>query len=30
VKPGGWPKGKYTLHVLINGAEVRTTDVTVT
>jgi hypothetical protein len=29
VKPGGWPKGKYTLHVLINGAEVRTKDVTV-
>jgi hypothetical protein len=29
VKPGGWPKGKYTLHVLIDGKEVRTKDVTV-
>jgi hypothetical protein len=29
VKPGGWPKGKYTLHVLVNGNEVRTKDVTV-
>ena len=29
VKPGGWPKGKYTLHVLLNGNEVRTKDVTV-
>lgn len=29
VKPSGWPKGKYTLHVLVNGAEVRTKDVTV-
>jgi hypothetical protein len=29
VKPSGWPKGKYTIHVLIDGAEVRTKDVTV-
>lgn len=29
VKPSGWPKGKYTLHVLVNGAEVKTKDVTV-
>jgi hypothetical protein len=29
VKPGGWPKGKYTVHVLIDGKEVRTKDVTV-
>ena len=29
VKPSGWPKGKYTLHVLVNGTEVRTKDVTV-
>lgn len=29
VKPGGFVKGKYTLHVLINGKEVRTKDVTV-
>ena len=29
VKPSGWPKGKYTLHVLVNGAEARTKDVTV-
>lgn len=29
VKPSGWPKGKYTLHLLINGAEARTKDVTV-
>ncbi len=29
VKPGGWPKGKYTLHVMIDGAEARTKDVTV-
>jgi hypothetical protein len=29
VKPGGWPKGKYTLHLLIDGSEVRTKDVTV-
>jgi len=28
-KPSGWRKGKYTLHVLINGAEARTKDVTV-
>jgi len=29
VKPSGWPKGKYTLHVLVNGNEARTKDVTV-
>ena len=28
-KPGGWPKGKYTLHVLIDGTEARTKDFTV-
>ena len=25
-KPSGWPKGKYTLHVLVNGAEQKTKD----
>ncbi|HEU4564479.1 MAG TPA: hypothetical protein VFS05_07520 [Gemmatimonadaceae bacterium] len=25
-KPSGWPKGKYTLHVLLNGQEVETKD----
>ena len=29
VKPGGFGKGKYTLHVLIDGKEVRTKNVTV-
>ena len=29
VKPSGWPKGKYTLHVLLDGTEVQTKDVTV-
>ena len=29
VKPGGFAKGKYTLHVLIDGKEVRTKNVTV-
>ena len=29
VKPSGWPKGKYTLHVLVNGNEVKTKDITV-
>ena len=29
VKPGGLPAGKYTLHVLIDGKEVRTKDVEV-
>ena len=29
VKPGGWPKGKYTIHILLDGQEVRTKDVTV-
>ena len=28
-KPAGFPKGKYTIHVLIDGAEVRTKDITV-
>jgi len=28
-KAGGWPAGKYTLHVLLNGQEVQTKDVTV-
>jgi hypothetical protein len=28
-KPGGWPAGKYTLHVLLNGQEVQTKDITV-
>ena len=28
-KPSGWPAGKYTLHVLVNGQEVQTKDVTV-
>jgi len=28
-KPGGFAPGKYTLHVLIDGKEVRTKDVTV-
>ena len=25
-KPSGWPEGKYTLHVLLNGQEVQTKD----
>jgi hypothetical protein len=25
-KPSGWPKGKYTLHVLLNGAQVQAKD----
>jgi hypothetical protein len=29
MKRGGLPKGKYTLHVLINGSEVRAKDATV-
>lgn len=29
VKPSGWPKGKYTLHVLVDSAEVKSKDVTV-
>jgi hypothetical protein len=29
VKPGGWPKGTYTLHILLDGNEVRTADVRV-
>lgn len=28
-KPSGWPAGKYTLHVLVNGQEVQTKDFTV-
>jgi hypothetical protein len=28
-KPTGWPLGKYTLHVLVNGNEVQTKDFTV-
>jgi hypothetical protein len=28
-KPSGWPAGKYTLHVLVNGSEVQTKDFTV-
>jgi len=28
-KPSGWPAGKYTLHVLMNGQEVQTKDLTV-
>lgn len=29
VKPGGLPKGKYTIHVFVNGREVRAKDATV-
>lgn len=29
VKPGGFPVGKYTLHVMLNDAEVKTKDITV-
>ena len=28
-KPSGWPVGKYTLHVLVNGTEAQTKDFTV-
>jgi len=28
-KPSGWPVGKYTLHVLVNGTETQTKDFTV-
>lgn len=28
-KPSGWPTGKYTLHVLLNGTEVQSKDFTV-
>lgn len=28
-KAGGWPKGKYTVHILVDGKEVKTKDVTV-
>ena len=28
-KPSGWPTGKYTLHLLMNGQEVQTKDLTV-
>ena len=26
LKPSGWPEGKYTVHVLVNGQEVQTKD----
>ena len=29
VKPGGWPVGKYTVHILLNDTEVKTKEVTV-
>jgi hypothetical protein len=29
VKPSGWPPGKYTLHVLLDGAEAQTKEFTV-
>lgn len=29
VKKGGWPKGKYTIHVMADGKEVKTKEVTV-
>jgi hypothetical protein len=29
VKPSGWPAGKYTLHVLLDGNETQTKDFTV-
>ena len=29
VKPSGWPAGKYTLHVLLDGNEAQTKDFTV-
>ena len=28
-KPSGWPAGKYTLHLMVNGQEVQTKDFTV-
>jgi hypothetical protein len=28
-KPSGWPAGKYTLHLLVNGQEMQTKDLTV-
>jgi hypothetical protein len=28
-KPTGWPKGKYTVHILVDGKDARTKDVTV-
>jgi hypothetical protein len=28
-KPSGWPAGKYTVHILLNGQEVQTKDFTV-
>jgi|1186.fasta_scaffold31091_2 hypothetical protein len=28
-KPSGWPGGRYTLHVLVNGQETQTKDITV-
>jgi hypothetical protein len=29
VKPAGWPVGKYTVHILLNDAEVKTKEFTV-
>jgi hypothetical protein len=29
VKAGGWPKGKYTVHIMANGTEVKSKEVTV-
>jgi hypothetical protein len=29
VKAGGWPKGKYTVHILADGKEVKSKEVTV-
>ncbi|MEO5566966.1 MAG: hypothetical protein ABIR92_00650 [Gemmatimonadaceae bacterium] len=29
MKKGGWPKGKYTVHIMADGKEVKTKDVTV-
>jgi hypothetical protein len=29
VKAGGWPKGKYTVHIMADGKEVKTKEVTV-
>jgi len=28
-KPAGWPKGKYTLHLIVDGKEAKTKDFTV-
>lgn len=29
VKPGGWPKGKYTLAIMLDGAQVQTKEIEV-